>query len=42
MDTISDFTLSYKGEMSWIVLAFNNRGYLIDAASLRREVEQLK
>lgn len=41
-DTISDFTGSYKGEISWIVLGFNNRGYLIDALSFRKEVYQLK
>lgn len=42
MDTISDFTLSYKGEISWVVLAFSNRGYLVDAASLRPQVQQLR
>ncbi len=33
IDTISDFTGSYKGGISWILVAFNNHGYLIDAVS---------
>lgn len=42
MDTISDFTISYKGWISWIVIAFNNKGYLVDALALHREVREIK
>lgn len=42
LDTISDFTNSYKGEISWIVLAFNNHGYLIDALSFRTQLLRVK
>jgi hypothetical protein len=38
MDTISDFTMSYKGLISWVVVAFNNKGYLVDALALRSEM----
>jgi hypothetical protein len=38
MDTISDFTISYKGVISWVVVAFNNKGYLVDALALRSEM----
>jgi hypothetical protein len=42
LDTISDFAASYKGEISWIVVGFNNRGYLVDGMALRSEVPAFK
>ena len=42
IDTFSEFGCSYKGWISWIVMGFNNRGYIIDALALHREVRQLK
>lgn len=34
IDTITDFTTSYKGFITYIVLGFSNKGYLIDALAL--------
>ena len=42
LDTIADLECSYKGWISWILIGFNNSGYLVDALALRREVVQLK
>jgi hypothetical protein len=42
LDTISDFTSSYKGWLSWMVVGFNNKGYLIDALILHHEIRELK
>ena len=42
LDITSDFTTSYKGFISFIMLGFNQQGYLIDALPLRKEIKQLK
>ena len=41
IDTVSDQENSYKGFITMVMLAFNNRGYIIDALTLHEEVKLL-
>lgn len=38
IDTLTDHESNYKGVVSFILLGFHNRGYVIDAFALHREL----
>lgn len=42
IDSISDFTSTYKGIISIFLIAFNDRGYLIDALELNKQLKEFK
>ena len=38
IDTLTDCETNYKGVISYVLLAFNNRGYVVDGFALHREL----
>ena len=38
MDTLTDCESNYKGVISFVLLAFNNKGYVVDGFLLHKEL----
>jgi len=38
IDTLTDYEFNYKGVITFALLAFNNRGYVVDGFALHREL----
>jgi hypothetical protein len=42
LDTVTDYATTYKGRIELVMAGFNNRGFLVDAVSLRSELSELR
>jgi len=42
IDSISDFGNTYKGRISWIMIGFTHKAYLIDVETFYEEMREIQ